>query len=226
EGEAEGRAILREWLNHGHALGNHTASHADFNDLTLEQFQDEVIRGEASLEKPPRHFRFPYNHTGATMEKHEAAAQFLARRGYLMAPCTIDTSDYLFALPYDLMLARHDQESASRLRAAYLAHTKAEIDYFGRLNRRVMGRVIPDVLLLHANPLNAAFLDEILGIFEKKNYRFVTLDQALSDKAYHQPDTYLSDHGPMWGYRWAAQRHKKRNGQQEPRPSQWILDFK
>src|SRR4051794_35528421 len=52
----------------GYELGNHTLSHADLNELTVDQFKAEVIGGEASLGKAPRFLRFPVNHAGETRE--------------------------------------------------------------------------------------------------------------------------------------------------------------
>src|SRR5688572_9900397 len=39
-------ALLQQWVDAGMILGNHTFSHPDFNALTIEQFQDEIIKGE------------------------------------------------------------------------------------------------------------------------------------------------------------------------------------
>lgn len=94
-GVAPGHAILREWLEHGNELGNHTYPHPDLNALTVEQFRGEVIRGKASIGpllaergQRPRYLRFPYNHCGDTREKRDAVAAFLAERGHTLAVCT------------------------------------------------------------------------------------------------------------------------------------------
>lgn len=199
----EGRAILREWRRRGHELGNHLYSHSDLNEITVEQFRQEVIAGEASIGKA-RFLRFPFNHTGDTREKRDAVAAFLAERGYRVAPCTIDNSDYV----------------ATWERDAYLAYTAAEIDYYTQLHVQVLGREIPHVMLLHANQLNAGALDGVLKLFEDRGYRFVTLAEALADPAYAVPDTYVTKYGPMWGYRWAQQLGVKVDGRLEPQPPQ------
>ena len=50
--EVEGRtALLRMWLDAGLELGNHTYSHRDLNRLPLDEFQADVIRGEAVTRK-------------------------------------------------------------------------------------------------------------------------------------------------------------------------------
>ena len=40
-------ALLRQWIDHGMSLGNHTYSHPDFNTVSIERFQEEIVRGEA-----------------------------------------------------------------------------------------------------------------------------------------------------------------------------------
>ena len=80
-------------------------------------------------------------------------------------------------------------------------------------------------MLLHANPLNADALDEILRLFEERGYRFVTLAEAQSDAAYRVPDTFVTRFGPMWGYRWARQRGIKIDGRLEPEPPAWVLQY-
>ncbi len=210
---AQGEAILQAWRRAGAELGNHSYSHHDMNGMTVAQIEEEIVRGETGLGKP-RFFRFPMNHTGDTKEKHDAVAAFLAARGYQLATCTIDTSDYLFNTAY--------ARDPSRARRDYLAYTEAEIDYYARLNRQVFGYEPPEVMLLHDNELNAATIDRVLAAFEKRGYRFVTLADAQRDPAYRTPQTYVTKFGPMWGYRWAAERGVKVNGRLEPEPPQWI----
>jgi hypothetical protein len=71
------------------------------------------------------YFLFPMNHTGDTKVKHDLIATFLSQRGYRLATCTIDTSDYLFNDSYIRMLAKQDGAAAERLRIEYLSYTKA-----------------------------------------------------------------------------------------------------
>src|SRR5215813_9817978 len=129
-GRTSGEEILREWVRHGHEIGNHSFSHPDFNQLTVKDIEKEIVSGERSLRvvlgevgKQPRYFRFPMNHGGDTAAKHEEVAAFLSQRGYTVATCTIDNTDYLFNRAYLLMLSRKDNTSAERLRAEYLAYT-------------------------------------------------------------------------------------------------------
>lgn len=224
----KGEAMLRDWVEHGYALGNHTYSHRDLDQMTVDEFKDEVIRGEKTIVQlagKPKYLRFPFNHSGDTKEKHDAVAAFLAQRDYRIATCTIDNMDYAFSKTYNALLARKDAASAAKVRAEYLAYTATEIDYYSQLHVQVFGHEIPHVMLFHGNQLNAELMNQLLRIFEDKHYRFVTLDAAQSDAAYKIPDTYVTKFGPMWGYRWAAELGVKVNGRLEPEPSAWILNY-
>ncbi|HEY2857985.1 MAG TPA: polysaccharide deacetylase family protein [Terracidiphilus sp.] len=229
---AHGQDILEAWINAGLDLGNHTYSHLDFDDHTVEEFEQEVISGEAGFlplmqaaGRSGKFFRFPFNHTGDTQEKHDAVAAFLAGRGYSQAPCTIETSDWMFNEAYGRMLANRDRTAAARLRADYLSFTEAQIDYFGKLNRQVVGYDPPQIMLIHDNQLNADVIEQLLGIFREKRYRFVTLSEAESDPVYRSGDTLVTKYGPMWGYRWARERNVKVDGRLEPDPPKWISEY-
>ena len=115
-----------------------------------------------------------------------------------------------------------DSVKAKRAKKGYLIYTAAEIDYYDDLSTKVFGREVPQVMLLHASRLNADVIEEILHLFEERAYRFVTLDEAESDKAYATPETFFTSYGPMWGYRWAAELGVKVDGRLEPDPPKWI----
>lgn len=226
------RAILALWTAAGFDLGNHTHSHADFDRLTIEEFQREIVRGEPSAAelmkasgKKLTAFRFPFNHTGDTREKHDAIARFLRSRGYALAECTIDTEDSEFERAFVAAQARHDSKAERELKNAYLAYTSTEIDYYAALHRQVFGREIAQSMLLHANRLNAAVLEDVLRLFEEKGYRLVSLAAAHDDPAYATPDSFVTKFGPMWGYRWANVRGVKVDGSKETEPPAWIGQY-
>ena len=231
-GTEQGTAMLKAWTRGSFDLGNHLYGHEDANELSVQQIQEEIVRGEATIVplmkaagKKPEFLRFPYNHTGDTKERHDAIAAFIAKRGYRLAPCTIDNTDWEFAWAYVKMLAKHDEAGMAKLRAAYLAYTSAEIDYYAALNKQVLGYEPPEIMLLHDNQLNALMMDDVLALFEKKGYRFVSLAEAESDAIYKQPDTHVTSNGPMWGYRWAKERGVKVDGKLEPEPPEWVTQY-
>ncbi|HXW93743.1 MAG TPA: polysaccharide deacetylase family protein [Terriglobales bacterium] len=228
-GPNAGAQILSQWIAEGLDLGNHTYSHSDINELSVPQIEDEILRGEPTVAllmkqagKRLEFFRFPMNHTGDTKAKHDEIAVFLAQHGYKLATCTIDNSDYLFNDAYVRIL---DEKTAKKLRHEYLAYTSSEIDYYASLNKQVLGYEPPQVMLLHDNRLNADVINSLLELFVRKNYKFVSLATAQSDAAYSIPDTFITQYGWIWGYRWAVERGVKVNGTLEPEPPEWIVDY-
>ncbi len=226
-----GSDILREWIRQGLDLGNHTYSHADINQLSVPEIEDEIVRGETIIAplmkgagRKVEFFRFPMNHTGDTRVKHDTIFAFLTLRGYKLATCTIDNSDYMYNDAYLRILAEKDKRNAQRFRLEYLAYTSSEIDYYASLNKRVLGYEPPQVMLLHDNRLNADVIKSVLALFEKKGYKFVSLVTAQSDPAYSIPDTFITQYGWMWGYRWAKELNVKVDGRLEPEPPQWVVN--
>jgi peptidoglycan/xylan/chitin deacetylase (PgdA/CDA1 family) len=232
----DGTGILKAWIGkgveRGEDLANHSYALLDFNDLSVEQFEDEIVRGETTIVplmqaagRQVEFFRFPFNHTGNTESKHSGIMEFLSHRGYRLAPCTIETSDWIFAAAYKRMAASHDRSSQARLRREYLAFIAAQIDYFSRMNTEVLGYEPPEIVLLHDNQLNDDVMDQILHLYEKPGYKWVSLAEAERDPVFQAPDTFVAKYGPMWGYRWAQELGKKVDGSKEPEPPAWISTY-
>lgn len=226
------RELLADWNRGRYALANHGFSHADANALDLDGIDQEIASGEATIGpmasmagRRLEFFRFPMNHIGETDEKREAIEALLARRGYTLAASTIDTSDYIFDAAYGVALERADLEALRWLEDAYLAHSRVQIAYYAALNRRVIGRDVPAIMLLHLNRLNAATLDRLLAVFREAGYRFVSLSEAQADPIYADPPKYSTKFGPMWGYRWARERGIRIDGRLEPVPPEWISRY-
>jgi peptidoglycan-N-acetylglucosamine deacetylase len=231
-GELDRRvALLQQWIDAGMMLGNHTYSHPDFNQLTVQQFQDEIIRGEIitrrlmhSRQPYSLYFRHPMTHTGDTKEKKEAIEQFLAARSYRIAPHTIENSDFVFNAGYVRALAAKDEALSRRLRDTYLAHTMAVTDFAEKLSVPIFGREVTQTLLLHVNDITADCLDEMLSRYGSRGYRFVTLDEAMGDPAYQTKDTLVTKAGPSWLWRWMKSLGMNLSFAGDPEPPQWVIE--
>jgi peptidoglycan/xylan/chitin deacetylase (PgdA/CDA1 family) len=232
-GEVDARiALLQQWVDAGVVLGNHTYSHPDFNTLTVEQFEDEIIKGEVVTRRLMQthmpyqlYFRHPQMHTGDTPARKEAIEGFLAARGYKIAPYTIENSDFIFNAIYVRALRHQDGELAKRLRAAYLDFTFAATEFAERISPQIFGREIPQTLLIHANDLNADCLDEMLRRLAARGYRFVSLDEAMADAAYQTKDTYVTKAGPSWLWRWMKSKGMNVSFKDDPDPPKWVMDL-
>lgn len=207
--DAERVAVLRLWLEAGLELGNHTFSHPDLHRTALPEFEADLVRGEdvtralaASVNRPFRYFRHPFLHTGRDLATQAALSAFLAQRGYTVAPVTIDNADWIFARAYSKALARDDRAAADRVAAAYVPYMESKLEYFERQSAGLFGREVRQILLVHANPLNADRFGQLAAMMRRRGYRFVTLARALEDPAYETADTYTGSGGISWLHRW------------------------
>ncbi len=224
-------ALLEIWANAGLELGNHTYSHPDLHNTSLEEFRREVILGEPVVGKiqdqhghPLRYFRHPMLHTGMSMEAKNSIDEFLGERGYTVAPVTIDNSEWIFAAAYARALGAGDGRLADRVRKAYVPYMERKFDYFERQSRILLGYEVRQVLLLHANALNADTLPDLITMIRGRGYVFITLNEALQDPAYELADTYTGPAGISWLHRWAISLEKKdRIIRDEPEAPDWVL---
>jgi peptidoglycan-N-acetylglucosamine deacetylase len=214
------RALLDLWLDAGADLGNHSATHPDINNVSLEQYTADVIQGEpplrAALEprgKKLQFYRHPYLHLGATAENKQGLQDFLAARGYRVAPVTLDNADYLYAALYQRPQHRE------RVRSEYLAYMESVVAFFEQRSKEVLGHEIAQTLLIHANQLNADLMPQLLAMFKRRGYRFVTLGEALRDPAYQSKEQYVGRGGFSWIHRWSMAKGMPAKG--EPEPAEW-----
>jgi len=212
--------ILGMWLNVGADLGNHTYSHADLNRVPVATFEEEILRGEPAIRqvltargRQLRYFRHPYLHAGRDLATKKAIEDFLAAHEYRVAPVTLDNSDYMFAAVYADARSRGDLELAQRAKSAYVPYLESVIAFFEGRSREVAGHDFPQILLLHANQLNAECMPALIQVLRSRGYEFVTLDRALEDDAYKMPDLYAGPGGFSWIHRWSITRHMKPSGE-------------
>ena len=67
------------------------------------------------------------------------------------------------------------------------------VAFFEQRAVEVVGREIPQILLIHASQLNADLMPDLLAMFKRRGYSFVTLRQALADPAYSLPESYVGE---------------------------------
>ena len=227
-------ALLRQWVKANMMLGNHTYSHPDLNGLTIEQFEEEIVKGDVVTKELMKsrapyqlYFRHPMTHTGDTQAKKEAIEKFLAGRGYKVTPHTIENSDFIFNVGYARAIQKKDFALARRIRDAYMNLTMGATAFAEKLSPKIFGHEIPQTLLIHVNDINADCLDEMLSRLAARGYRFVSLDEVMSDPAYQTRDTTVTKYGPSWLWRWSRSMGMNIDidTSEDPEPPKWILDL-
>lgn len=219
--------LLEAWLDAGFDLGNHTFSHPSLFDTPLAEYQRDVARGEIITQRllatrgdSIRYFRHPYLNTGPDLATKTAFEDYLAERGYTVAPVTFDNDEFIYALAYDHAKDSDDAVLASRIAEDYLRYMDEMTVFYEQLARDVLGREPTQILLIHANMLNAEYLGILLDRLKTRGYRFVSLNEALQDSAYARPDQYAGESGLSWLHRWAITQGQEQRT--EPSVPEWV----
>ena len=226
-GGAPDPALLERWLKAGFGLGSHSNTHPNINQVGLEAYKADVIAAEAVL-KPmlERHgqrlvwYRHPFLRTGETEEIRSGLAGFLAGRGYRVAPVTFDNSEWVYAAAYARAMARGDAAQARRIGGSYVQYMTTIAIFFEVWSKEIVGREIPQILLIHANALNRDWFPAVRAMLAGRGYRFVGLEEAMADPAYAREDVYVGRYGMSWILRWA--RAKGRKTPREPDAPDWV----
>ena len=202
-GDAEREGVLKLWVHSGFPLGNHTFSHIDLNTNSVEAFEGEIVANEPELKglsgrRDWHWFRYPYLHEGDTLEKRQAVRKYLAEHGYKIAQVTLDFGDYAWNEPYARCVAKQDTQSIDWLKSSYLATATNDIELDRKLSAMLFGRDIRYVLLLHIGALDSVMLPDLLELFKKQGFHFVSLKDAEKDPAYQSdPDAALKYGGTL-----------------------------
>ena len=210
--------LLKDWVDNGLDLGNHTFSHPDYNSVAFKDYSEDILKGETITKKilgrkgkSIRYFRHPFLHMGTSKIKADSLSDFLLKKGYKVAPVTIDNDDYLFALAYKRAAVKKDTSLMTQIGQDYINYMEKKLNYFEKQANRLFGRDISQILLLHASSINSDDIDSLISTFKRNNYIFVNMDKAIEDKAYKTDITVFGKWGISWLDRWALSQGKKRD---------------
>lgn len=175
-------AFLEQFRDAGFMIGNHTYSHFDLNHMSAEKYIADVDRADkklASLITTPKYFRYPYLAEGNSQTKPKVLA-YLAEHHYTIAPVTIDSKDYrfneqLYHVPY-----RTREAYVNKLKSTYLAFIWSQTL---KAEQRANGQPVKQILLIHSNLLNSYVLGDIIQMYKKNGYTFISLTEALKNPA-------------------------------------------
>jgi peptidoglycan/xylan/chitin deacetylase (PgdA/CDA1 family) len=226
-------AMLADWLRAGLTLGNHTYGHPSLHRVSIQDYEKAIVRGEA-VTRPLlasnggklEWFRHPFLQAGRDDETRNRLARFLAERGYRIAPVTVDNGDWIYARAYVDALNAGNGKLARRIRSDFLDYMERKLAFYEKASRDLFAREIPQILLLHANALNADTFADLSARMKRRGYRYIALAEAVADPAYGHADAYRGGAGISWIHRWAMAEGKPKDFYAgEPEVPRWILDL-
>lgn len=222
--------LLRMWLNAGHEIGSEGYAHPDLFKVPLEDYKRDVLRGEELTSQMARerglklrYFSYPFLNVGPNRSTKEEFEKWIAGRGMQIHKVTIDNWDWLYGKIYADARRAEDEAKMARVASEYVEYMERTFEFYEQLSRDTLGYEPPQVLMLTANGLNCQKAEDLLAMLERRGYSFVTLEEAMSDRAYQLPDTYTGEWGISWLQRWAMARG--REFRKEPYLSDWMEQF-
>jgi lysophospholipase L1-like esterase len=182
-------AVLQIWHSAGNPLANHSWSHMNLNQHSLEEFEQDVVRDEPALASLMKHedwrwFRYPFLAEGDTPAKRTGVRDFLREHGYRIAAVTMSFGDYLWNEPYARCKAKGDTSAAETLEKSYLSAASESVDYYRSISYTLYQRDIPYVLLMHVGAFDGEMLPRLLQLYRGKGFEFITLPEAERDEFY------------------------------------------
>lgn len=174
--------ILQEFRNAGLGLGNHTLTHANANMMSTDAYIQQIDSADKLLQpllSNPHYFRYPYLATGQGEKKNSIRA-YLASKHYQIAPITIDSKDFVFN---QLLLSVAESERRhflTVLRPCYLDFIWQQTLLAENFNRQNPKANKNQILLIHANLLNAYVLPDIINLYKQHGFNFISLSAALN----------------------------------------------
>ncbi len=196
----EGEHTVEAWHRAGHVVGNHTADHSRLDEVGPDAWLADVDRCHevlaARLPQPPTWFRYTYLNHGSTAQVRDAAAQGLTDRGYRNVPITVATSDWVLAFAW--LDAQGDPALQERIGQRYVQHMVDAVDAARDMARLSTEAEVTHTVLVHVNPLNAEWLDEVLDAYAARGATFVDLQAAMADPVYAMDNQYTGGAGISW----------------------------
>lgn len=175
--------LLEAFRNQGFALGNHTYTHKSLNSMSASKYIADIDKADSVLSPvitEPKYFRYPYLAEGKGQKKQQVY-DYLADHQYTIAPVTIDSKDYEFNARFYKIAYRKRAQNLPEVKKRYLAYIWKQTLLAERRSKKIEGQPVKQILLIHANLLNSLCLEDIIEMYKKNGYKFISLADALKE---------------------------------------------
>ncbi|KTC93033.1 MULTISPECIES: polysaccharide deacetylase family protein [Legionella] len=172
--------LLERFQQAGFIIGNHTYDHANLNAMNYKKYIANVDKADkilSSLMSSPKYFRYPFLAEGRG-EKRTLVQDYLTSNNYVVAPVTIDSKDFVFNAKLYTMSSKVRARNLDRIKQQYLSYLNSQIQKADRIAKH-KNRPVKEILLIHSNLLNSYCMRDVIALFKKNGYHFISLPEAL-----------------------------------------------
>lgn len=184
--------IFDRWVERGHFISNHTHYHANLNWIEADHYVRDIERtgyliDQWASQSPTRYFRYAMDNWGNSQGKFEQVGAYLAKNKYTAAPINTWFYDTDFIAPHYRANLAKDEAAIRYLRNTFIETALQQLRVQAAAARAMFGRDISYIWLIHATPLAAECIGDILDGFAAGGAEFIGLDEAMLDPINSRP---------------------------------------
>jgi len=207
-GKDDGLERMRQYDRAGHFVANHTHTHLDYDNTTVEDYIKNFDIAHNLLVqflnfKP--WFRYPMLHHGNTVAKRDAMRAHLDKKGYQNGYVTLDIQDWFMADLVNKAIGNGKKINKENLCRAYSEMIWDTMLYYDEKSIEMLKRSPKHMLLLHENDLAAICLETLITKITSNGWKIITPNIAIQDEIFKaRPMTLFNNNGQI-----AALYHEK-----------------
>ncbi len=182
--DQEGVERLKYYAKAGHIIANHTHTHPNFNEISLQEFTNEFLKANKALEQFStfeRYFRFPFLREGDTKRKRDGARHLLEKHQYKNAYITLNNYDWYIEVLFQNAIKKYGTIDLARASQFYVSTLIQSIEYYDQMAIEALGRSPKHVLLLHEMDISALFIGDLVDALRHKGWKIIPLKLAYQD---------------------------------------------
>lgn len=182
--DKEGISRLKKYSEAGHILANHTHSHPDFSQTSLDEYVEDFEKAHkklAEFKNVHKFFRFPYLREGDTLQKRDGMCKKLRELGYRNAYITLNNYDWYIEELFQNAIADGKEVDLKKLSALYVDVIIQGIEYYDEMAIKYLGRSPKHVLLLHEMDVTALFIGDLVDELRSKGWKIISSEDAYTD---------------------------------------------
>ncbi|UTW44945.1 polysaccharide deacetylase family protein [bacterium SCSIO 12696] len=188
--DANGDSTLRQYVNAGFHLANHSHSHRSANDMTVEDYLADVQHAKTALKKYdnvlPLH-RFPYLHYGK-QRSVRALQKGLDNLDYSNGYVTVDNYEWYINAVLAKAVSQGREVDLEAMGNLYVELIWECIQFYDRIAVKALGRSPKHVLLLHENDAAALYLPKLIDHIKEQGWEIISPQAAYQDPIAHSFD--------------------------------------
>ena len=209
----EGIQRLKTYSDAGHIIANHTHSHLNFNDTSLEEYIKDFLLADSKLgqfENFKKLFRFPYLREGDDAPKRDGMREILNEHGYTNAYITLNNYDWHIENMFQDALRNDFTLDFDLIRQFYVQVMMESIEYYDEMAQTHLGRSPKHILLLHEMDISALYIGDLVDQLRSKGWKIISPEEAYSDQLaeYQSEQTFRFNPGRIGEIAWSKGQKK------------------